>query len=542
MMISPFPTTHREQIEQLNKKYDDFITQGTYKPFGYPWGAYGAVVVIAYLLTSHQQSQKLRQARYIVWAVNAVHTVYAISRTRARGATCAYGVGIGMAWSLLWVTTILLVHDGQMEFKRIERASDTPDSHPNASSKKTLMRGPTDENFAYSNDIDSTTAIHQRKHMNGLIEPKESSTSLEDDNKLIWQSFPAHSFWQRLDWVMDLMTTFRGATWNFRIPNLPDLPAEVQERMGSVQHNHQHHSGSEGSVNEKKTALVRASLRNLFIAYIMLDILKTISLHDPFFRGLVEAPAPAQFPWLLKSSPVLLRCYRLILTQLCIYWALFSIFQLAPLFFVGLLGSNLIGPRGEYWAYPSEWGSYWSVFERGLAGWWGQWWHQTFRFGFDASSKRIVTLCGMNPRSRLGKITRLFIAFSISGFLHASASHTSIGDTQPIRGPFLFFFLQPFGIIAEAAIAKGLTATGVSQRMPTSVCHVAKFVFVHVWFYHTAPLLVEDVAKGGQLLYEPVPISLLRGVGFGARDDSWYCWSGRWYMWYEGKYGSTLAT
>jgi hypothetical protein len=544
-MITFPPATHREQIEQFNKKYDDFITQGTYEPFSYPWGSYGAIIVVVYLLISHQRSPRLRQAKWLVWALNTLHAGYAITRTRAQGAVGAYGVGLGMSWSILWVTTILLVHDGQLEFSRIEQAWDAFRGHSMSGDDKTSSTLNESNSFDHPNSTISANTRKRTCRVKNLPanfdSNEESNSQCQSQGKLKWQSYPAYSLLERLDWVMDLMTTFRGTTWNFRILNLPDLPPEVYERLESKPVE-RHNSRKKAYVYLTKGPLLRASLRNFFIGYIVLDCLKTLTVHDPYFRGLVDTPTPSNYPWLLRSSPIILRSYRLVLTQLCIYWALQTIFQLAPLFFVGILGSKLIGPRGEYWAYPREWGNYWTVCERGLAGWWGEWWHQTFRYAFDAISKQSVSFCRLDPKSISAKLLRMFVAFTISGLLHGSASHTSTGDTRPIRGSFLFFFLQPFGIIAQMACTKGLRAAGISQRLPASFGYVANFIFVHVWFYHTAPLLVDDVAKGGQLLYEPVPFSLLRGMGLGARDDTWFCWSGRWYTWHQGIFFFELST
>jgi hypothetical protein len=543
-MIIAIPTTYAGEIIRLNQKYDDLIIQGTYEPFSYPWGAYGAIAVSVYLLISHQHSPRLRQARWIVWALNTLHAGYSIVQMRAIGAVCAYGVGLGMAWSILWVTNILLIHDAQLEFKRIERAGRFRDGRKSAEGGETVKSA---ESQSLEHGANGTNSADARKRMwpgNDLAvkgSPKnEASARHETRDQLTWQPFPFHSFRDRLDWVMDLMTTLRGTTWSFRIPSLPDYPSEVLDRLDSRPI--PNHRKKKVYTYLKENALLRASMWNLIIGYIALDVLKTITLHDPYFRGLIDASAPTNFPWLLRSSPILLRSYRLIVVQLFIYWGLQTAFQLGPLFYVGVLGSKLIGPRGEFWAYPREWGSYWAVFERGLAGWWGEWWHQTFRSAFDESSKWVVRFYNLDPRSLLAKLLRVFVSFSISGLLHASASHTSIGATRPLRGPFMFFFLQPFGIVAQMTFSKGLKAAGISQRIPTAVSHITNFVFVHAWFYYTAPLLVDDAAKGGQLLYEPVPFSLLRGMGFGVEGDSWYCWSGRWFTLHPGRFASEIST
>jgi hypothetical protein len=541
MMIAPFPTTHREQTIQLNQKYDDLIGNGTYQPFSYPWGAYGALVVAGYLLISHRHSPRLRQARWIIWALNTLHAGYSIAKMRATGAVCAYGVGLGMAWSILWITNILLIHDGQLDFQRIVRASGLKGGKKSGGGDVATRPAEHKKDATSLNSSDVRKRIWPGDDLTPNVNCKnKTSAQPEPREQLTWQPFPSQSFRDRLDWVMDLMTTLRGTTWSFRIPALPDYPSEVLDRLDSKPT--QHHNRKKTYTYLKEDALLRASMWNLIIGYIVLDVLKTITKHDPYFRGVVDAPAPPNFPSLIRSSPILLRSYRLILLQLFIYWGLQTAFQLGPLFYVGVLGSKLIGPRGEYWAYPREWGSYWVVFERGLAGWWGEWWHQTFRSAFDASSKLVVQTCDLDPRSLSAKMLRVFVSFSISGLLHASASYTSVGETRPLRGPFMFFFLQPFGIVAQMVFLKGLKAAQINQKIPAVVGHVTNFAFVHVWFYYTAPLLADDAARGGQLLYEPVPFSLLRGMGLGAEGDSWYCWSGRWYTLHPGRFIDGIST
>ncbi|TKA71366.1 hypothetical protein B0A49_04375 [Cryomyces minteri] len=62
-------------------------------------------------------------------------------------------------------------------------------------------------------------------------------------------------------------------------------------------------------------------------------------------------------------------------------------------------------------------------------------------------------------------------------------------------------------------VAGLLKKSGVTQKVPKVFWKVVNFAFVHVWFYYTSPLLVDDFAKGGIWLFEPIPISPLRGLG-----------------------------
>lgn len=46
------------------------------------------------------------------------------------------------------------------------------------------------------------------------------------------------------------------------------------------------------------------------------------------------------------------------------------------------------------------------------------------RFAFEAPAKRIVEKMGVEFRSMKAKAVQLFVGFALSGFIHASGSHT----------------------------------------------------------------------------------------------------------------------
>jgi hypothetical protein len=114
--------------------------------------------------------------------------------------------------------------------------------------------------------------------------------------------------------------------------------------------------------------------------------------------------------------------YRLILSMLMVKYALQTIFALGPLCFCGILSPSLLGARAEPWMYPETWAPYSVVLDKGLAGWWGSWWHQTFRFAFQEPSRKIIEVMGMDKRSAKAKALQLFIAFFLSGVVHGSGS------------------------------------------------------------------------------------------------------------------------
>jgi hypothetical protein len=507
------PTQH-QQIQTLQAKYNHSINNGDYKPYVYPLGSFGVFIVILYFLIPHRGRPLLASLRYVVWAANLCFSLYTILNFRVRVMPADYGVGLITWWFVLWTTAIMITYDGQVEFARIERDE----------SGRKMLGNPKDENGEVMFSANGHDTRNGKNKANNTLHLK-------------WQEYPVDSMVERLDWVLDLLSNFRGMSWNWRIPSIPDPPKEVQDALKSQNHNSikQLSPPRPGQKPVSREQLLRDAKYWLVIGYLALDFLRTVTIHDPYFRGLGSEHTITYLPGILKFSPAFHRAYRLLIGLFAAYWALGTIFLLAPLFFCGHLDPNLIGVRGEAWMYPKEWGSYTSVFDRGLAGWWGIWWHQTFRFAFEAPSRKLIEKLNIDRRSFKGKALQMFIAFALSGSLHACGSITSIGDTRPLRGPFTFFILQPFGIMGQALLAKAFHKTGITHRLPVVLRRVSNFVFVHFWFFFTAPLLIDDMASGGLFLYEPVPFSIFRLLRLGGKDESSICWSSplTWLKWHR---------
>ncbi|MCJ1361402.1 hypothetical protein MMC16_000502 [Acarospora aff. strigata] len=461
-----------------------------------------------------------------------------------RSSTPAVGFGIGLlsAWSILWSATLIVFNDARKDFKRIERqekALATEKSTAiisNGTANGTAATGP-----ETVSQLDARTSVTERQS-----KPEKPSSQhvrrrlvfAHQSGSFSWQRLP-ESITERLDWMADLVSNFRGLGWNWRVPGLPPLPPgvqrELQQNDGTEPREGDSHVGPTGVVvDHTKRELLTQKLCSIVCGYLILDICKALMTQDPYYWGIFDQPPPSYLPTLIATSPALLRTYRLTLILILIDSSLQTFFNQAPLFFVGLLGPKYIGARGEPWMYPDAYGSYRNVFDKGLAGWWGGWWHQTFRFAFDSSSKWLVAKLRWDRKSLKAKMLQLLIAFSISGALHACGSYTTWPPTRPLR-PFLFFFLQTWGIIAQILSVKLLKYYGITRRTPKPVRQLVNFLYVHVWFFYTAPLLIEDFASGGIWLFEPIPISPLRALGFSREGEGWWRWGGIYLRWYSGR-------
>lgn len=358
--------------------------------------------------------------------------------------------------------------------------------------------------------------------------------------RLVWQSFPRHGDLLHLvDWVVDLTTAFRGVSWGHRIAILAPVDSPTPPKPGSGDKTSTHETKVTSIPKQTLHALQRQALKDFFISYLLLDFLKTTMVTDPYFLGLEDLGSPTPWSWLRKLTqtiPIATRLVRLIMSLTGVVSALTFIFSLSPLFFALILPSTIDisritkSPLLEPWMYPAQWYPLrTSILHTGLAGFWGKFWHQMFRFGISEPSRVVIKSLELRRDGNAARAIQLGIAFTLSGSIHATGSFTtfSLRPTHPIVGPLIFFLLQGVGTIIQTAMVRGLHKhLPFVKALPPVVGQTSNALAVLGWLYITGPLLANDFARCGIWLFEPVPVSILRGLGFGpgGKDEGWWTW------------------
>ncbi|MCJ1380681.1 hypothetical protein MMC17_003789 [Xylographa soralifera] len=526
------PSSYRKLVTLYEQQYNDAIAKGDYLPYVWPYRSLGVYLVIVYLLLPPTASKLVSYARYPVFAFNVYWAIKAIRECRSAAVSTGYGIGLLDGWAILWLAAVLIFDDGRSDFHRIEKAEVVEDidressGHTIHEDKDAVSKGSADDHEL------------RRRRTHGPLAEEDTGTEVSiTTDKYAWQNHPAN-FYQRLEWVADLVSNFRLIGWSHQINSIPSPPPSILDNLQPsakpLKQTPPVVSTGVSRYPDSKT-LVRTKLTTILLGYLALDTLKVIMMSDPYFWGLTSAPPPSYLPFFVSSSASLTRIWRLLISLAATYVALESIMALAAPIFVGLIGPRMLGLRAATWQYPDIYGSYDMVFRKGLAGWWGGWWHQTFRFAFEAPQKYVVKKLGWEERGLKAKLLGLVIAFVCSGSLHAAGSTTMWPATRPLEGPFTFFILQPLGIVLQMGFSELLRKIGLREKLPSWVRGMGNFVAVHVWFYYTAPRLTDDFARGGIWLFEPIPISIWRGLGFGAEGEGWWCWHGKIITWYSGQ-------
>lgn len=352
----------------------------------------------------------------------------------------------------------------------------------------------------------------------------------EEEFEYFWETYP-ETLRERIPWILDLLSNTRGIGWNWAISTIPDLPNYVKEQLGEpVSQTPPRRISTR--ILPSTGVIISSRLRHIAICYLLFDAIKTIQMTDPYF---LFGPSTYELPLFLRHlPPALVFSFR--------YFLCCTIGFLIPLqmvFAAQDLGACLVGPRilgvmAEPWHLPTSWGSPMDVLDNGLKGFWGSLWHQRLRIFFSAPTAYLIEHGYLTPRSLAAKLAGLFIAFTISGFIHACIAVTQFQPSSPLE-MFVFFLLHGVGIIIQTSFCAAFRPW--MNRIPKLIRQVGNFLFTFTWFAVTGPLYADNIARGGAWLNEPVPISLFRGLGLGGEGDGWWCWNMYFQgSWYQGKH------
>ncbi|KAL1968968.1 hypothetical protein VTN77DRAFT_802 [Rasamsonia byssochlamydoides] len=531
--------SHHDIVRQRGEQFEASLQRGEFHPLLLQQVVGTFLLLLIPLLIPHRNRQHSLLLRYGFFSIIVCLSVYTIYAVRAISLANGYSVGLVTSWFLVWSATLLIFNDVQRDFKRIERKVVDAQSRHN---KEEPEPNGSSEPIEKSESIDgreSSLRLHRTKHS-----PIREASGPQERIVYRWQPYP-RSFGHRLDWVMDLIFNFRGPEWNWRVRGLPPIPDSVTKDLrGEAPISEM---GGSQAVQDPWTRL-RLAFYTMLRNYIALDVIKVLMNRDPYFWGVIEPSPPPPFPFhFLAFSPLLVRSYRLLLSLIGVCCALQFVTAFNPICFLGL---SLTFPRlaraitdqplDEGWLYPEIFGPVSFALDHGLAGCWSLWWHQMFRFGFAETARFLSDLLlpgDGSHKSRQENARRaieVLVAFCISGLVHACGSYTQFAITKP-SGPILFFVLQAPAILVQRFLSRTVLPRLLPFKPPCWLRRATNLAFVVAWFLYTGPFIVDDFSRGGMWLFEPVPVSPLRGMGFGGEGDGWLCWAGPSFRWWEGK-------
>ncbi|KAF5966410.1 hypothetical protein FCOIX_12540 [Fusarium coicis] len=511
--------------------FDTEVAKGVREPLVLPFCLIGPFILpVVYLAIPHRNQPWLYHARWLVVAFVVAFDAYVIRYMSSYNVAPAYASGLMGGWGILTTLNLLVWTDPQLNYARVVKILKGNKSQ--ASSKQLPIN--------VANGSSQESVIRQRKPyhedigFSGEAETHAKNGSSKDV-VYAWQKFPENgSFGERLNWTLDLATNFREIGWNRSISSVPrpDIPSNIRDGDPVSFDNMLIVSKSGYYRNLTEKEFVWSRVRRVLFLTFLLDLCSVMMVKDPYCA--YGPDQELELPLFLRQLPPWLRfIYRELLCLVGIYAAIDAIFSLHDLFQFYVF-SYFYPMRRELWQYTNIFGPISQVLDRGLAGWWGAFWHQTFRLQFLAPAKFLVDHGYLQRGTLRAQIFTMSLSFIQSGLLHAGGSLSSMPTTKSWRSP-LFFALQPPGIILQLILLQ--TWDKHFPNFPRRLRQAFNMVFTLGWLCLTAFFFTDDISSSGIWLLEPVPISPLRWLGFGHPDDHWWRW--RRYMfpiWHADKY------
>ncbi|KIW16334.1 hypothetical protein PV08_06385 [Exophiala spinifera] len=538
-MISQGVSLYRQTLAERQRLYDAAIASKEFTPFLYPLdGLPSAYLLLALMIAPRLPRKRAVFVRLLTFILTVVHSLYLYAHRRTLSMASGYGIGLVNQWGIIMAGVLLLFNDPAHSFRRLEiRTPRVEHKHSQPDATTSPARA----------DAPAKVDVRKRKVPGIYTSTDVKQSPVPDSTRpatqpydLVWQGFPhgkglLHAF----DWVMDLMTSYRGPNWGHRIPTLGGIDGPVPPDPSAGLCKGGGRSTTTAVPKQTLQTLRRQAVQDFVVGYLLLDFLKTTMITDPYFLGKAPLDSPTPWPWLAAVNdalPIATRFVRLLMSMSGVISALTLIFSLSPLFFTSILPTLVDishftkAPLLEPWMYAPFWYPLTaSVFPTGLAGFWGKFWHQMFRFGISEPARFIIERTGIDKRGNLARVIQLLVAFGLSGSIHAAGSYTtfSIIPTRPFSGPLLFFLSQGFGVLLQSLFVNSVFKyVPHAKSLPPAIRHTGNVLYVMAYLFFTGPLLADDFARCGLWLFEPVPISVLRGLGFGpgGKDEGWWAW------------------
>ncbi|KPM35631.1 hypothetical protein AK830_g10943 [Neonectria ditissima] len=498
-----------------------------------------------WLAFSHTGRPWVYRSRWLVVGLVVIMDAEIIGFMSSANVASAYAAGLMGMWGIISALHLLVwscpQSDAARAIKVVKRDRPNGFSGMNGSSKadsqiaNKLGGGRADDDdglrlrrldgiAASGSDVVSQTSQTHHRHDLPTIQHSDSDLDHDDDpgNDCVWQPFPEHgSFLQRLNWSLDFVTNYRCIGWNCSIRSvpLPQIPARIGPGDPVSLNAMPVVSRSGYRRNLTTSEFIWTRLRTLAVLYVILDFLAVFMMKDPYFVLGPDRSIGHELPPLLRQLPSwALLTYRELFSVAGVFSAISEIFIIHD-FIQYYVFSHIFPIRKDLWQYTSIFGSFSQALDRGLAGWWGSWWHQTFRLQFSSPAAYLINNGYLTKGTVTAQIVTLYVSFLQSGLLHASGSLSSMPQTKLWRAP-LFFFLQPPGILIQAA-SNWIIDTYLPHT-PKMLRRVLNLGFALAWLQITARFFCDDIASTGLWLLEPVPVSPFRFLGFGHPNDHWW--------------------
>jgi Membrane bound O-acyl transferase family len=378
----------------------------------------------------------------------------------------------------------------------------------------------------------------QRGPSEKIVGPKdEKSGEKSVTQQSVWdEAYPVGegSFGRRVNWVLTLVWSFRYTGWKTKADAKAQGLREVQSR----------------------TTFIVKNLAIFILCWLWMDTTAYYNRTDPFFNGTsskLNGPLSVDLEnWAARFylENLMLETNR---TKIKYAWFFFEnyyepcvekcspfIFFLRQTFRLTIMGTQftasialaysgftllftfmLVPVLPAVWTSPARWpgpfGSLSAIFDAGLQGHWGTFWHQSLRNILLSPGRWFADKIGYTGQDTKRYATMLIVAFVLSAFVHAPVAAYNNRKSEGLS-MMKFFWAQGALVLFETQVFdRVLPTTEPEKRKDLSKWFVRfsrymRITWVAVCVYYTLPFAVTAFQAAGIYEHYPVPISPWHGL------------------------------
>lgn len=203
--------------EEVRAMYRDTfrasVARGEKMPLVVPYSLLGAFIIpIAWLTIPQARYPWVYSTRWLIALFVIVFNVHVTQRTSSDNIAMAYLTGLLAAWGIIYNLNIIIWTRPQLTAARIIRRKTTDLATENGS----IVSKHPDPNMYNKESIVRRRPANGTRSRESMSPPDGEAlahiaTKRKDDFEYVWQPFPVDGrFSERLNWVFDLATSFRG--------------------------------------------------------------------------------------------------------------------------------------------------------------------------------------------------------------------------------------------------------------------------------------------------------------------------------------------
>lgn len=309
----------------------------------------------------------------------------------------------------------------------------------------------------------------------------------------------------RIPWVFSMVVSFRYLNWKIGDPR---------------------HDRTQPPQTVARSAYLKTIIINVLSCYVLMDLACSYVQIDPYFFRAMSIDTP--FPPLTPKTPAIFallqrlppRLVRSAILAAQIYSAVRLMFTLPCLMVVPL---GILPDEWSPHTWPAFFGPFSAVWESGLRGLWGTWWHQQNRHIMSTPGRAFNKLLCISSTSTVG-----YASLTISAFFFSGIIHMGLVPPEPPPSEFpvylirlnigLFFWVQALGFGIELVATR--LFRGVSQKVPPMILKVFVLIWTAGWLSLTLPLFARSFLGLKYWDIYPLPTSIIQGLS----GNGWLRW------------------